>query len=237
MRHYRRLVFYTFKRFEGDHYTRMREYLAEVFLDEIEAFVPLANRRILDVGGANGEFCRVLEARRPSCRAINLDLLPDRSSPLWKRTAMGSGIAMPFPDQSFDVVLCRGVIEHLPPPGKARLLTDIRRALRHDGLGYIMTQPWWNPNAGHHLKPFHVLPFPLAKRLRHLVFGNRVEGTSYADEQLYPNTFRDMMRLIQQSGLRYITGLDTHLRMHFMTSIPLLREVAIPSVAYICRRA
>jgi hypothetical protein len=40
---------------------------------------------------------------------------------------------------------------------------DIYRVLKKGGIGYLVIPSWWNPHAGHGLKPFHVLPFPVAK--------------------------------------------------------------------------
>jgi hypothetical protein len=114
----------------------------------------------------------------------------------------------------------------------------MHRVLKPGGFAYVVTQPWWNPNAGHHLKPFHVLPFPLAKFLRETLFGDkgRIRGRSYADEQLYPSTFRGMRGLIQASGLRYVSGIDTHLRLNFLTRIPLIREILVPAVGFVSRK-
>jgi SAM-dependent methyltransferase len=233
--HYGRLVYFTFNRFKGDNYTRMREYLAEVFLEEIEQFTSLTGKKVLDVGGANGEFCRVLEDHRKTW-TLNLDLKFDPNLPVWERSVKASAVDMPFPEGSFDVVLCRGVIEHVPPAIKEGFLRDIHRVLKPGGYLYLMTQPWWNQHPGHQLKPFHILPFPAAKFLRRLFFRNKIPGNSYAEEHLYPNTFSYMLRLIRESGLRYVKGFDTHLKLHFMNRIPVLREIAVPSVAFICKK-
>jgi hypothetical protein len=43
--HYRKLWFFNFHRFEADNYRLMSEYFAELFIDEIEEFMPLSGRR------------------------------------------------------------------------------------------------------------------------------------------------------------------------------------------------
>lgn len=45
----------------------------------------------------------------------------------------GSNDAMPFPDQTFDVVVCLGVLEHLPPPVRQTTLQHIVRVVRRPG--------------------------------------------------------------------------------------------------------
>lgn len=45
----------------------------------------------------------------------------------------GSADALPFPDQTFDVVVCLGVLEHLPPPVCQTALEHIIRVVRRPG--------------------------------------------------------------------------------------------------------
>jgi 2-polyprenyl-3-methyl-5-hydroxy-6-metoxy-1,4-benzoquinol methylase len=45
----------------------------------------------------------------------------------------GSADAMPFPDQTFDVVVCLGLLEHLPPPVRQTTLQHIIRVVRRPG--------------------------------------------------------------------------------------------------------
>jgi ubiquinone/menaquinone biosynthesis C-methylase UbiE len=234
--HYRMLLHFTFNRFKEGEYAKMQDYFARVFLHDIRPWASLEGKRMLDVGGGHGVFCRTLEERLPGSDLINLE--PSRNLPgwVWPKTVHAKAEAIPFPDEDFDAVLCIGVIEHLPPDAKVQALAEMRRVLKPGGLCYILTQPWWNPNAGHHLKPFHVLPFSWAKRLRRLFFGTGVRGNSYAEEELHPVTYRSMLRMIRDSGLRYERGLDVHLKLHFMTRIPLLREILVPAVGFVCTK-
>lgn len=86
------------------------------------------------------------------------------------------------------------------------------------------------------MKPFHLLPFGAAKFLKEHLFGYRTESASYADEYLFPITCRETERLIRTAGLTVAATRDTHLRMHFLTGVTLLREVLVPVVTYITRR-
>lgn len=230
IQHYRRLWFFNFRRFDGDNYRRMREYFASVLIDEVESFMPLAGKQVLDVGGAQGEFCRVLSDER-GCHAVNLDPAPHGSS--WPDTLVGCADEMPFAAGRFDLVICRGVLEHVPTLRQQRSVDEMYRVTKPGGLCYVMIPPWFNPHAGHQLKPFHVLPFRAAKRFRQWVFRTPIEAASLEELGLYPITVRRMLRLIRASGFRCLAVRDTHLRLHLLARLPVLRELLVPAVSFV----
>lgn len=256
IRHYLKLLYFTFNRFKGDNYRTMREYFCSLFICEIEKHISLEGSTILDVGGACGEFCRVLNENR-TCNAINIDPYPDealwagtaerkkfiksnsktKKDKIWPGTAIGFADRLPFENNRFDLVICRGVLEHIETGLQQKSLSEMFRVLKSGtGLCYILIPPWFNPHAGHQLKPFHYFPFRIAKFLRHIFFRNRIEDHSYAEARLYPITFRKMQKMIFNSGFRLLETRDFHFRMHFLTKIPVLREILVPSVAFILRK-
>ena len=228
--HYRKLLYYLCNRFKGNNYSLMREYLTKILVMEVEEFMPLWNKRVLDVGGAKGEFCKTLYDLR-KCDAINVDLCPGDC--IWPKTIIASADNLPFHNNVFDLVICRGVLEHIPTEKQQQTVDELYRVTKTGGICYIMIPPWYNPHAGHHLKPFHILPFKVAKFLRELIFGNKIDANSYEEAGLYPITFRKMVRMISKSGFKILTTKDTHLRLHFLTKIPGIREVAVPAVSFI----
>jgi len=48
---------------------------------------------------------------------------------------------LPFEDAFFDVILCQGVMEHIPPNLRARHLEEVWRTLKPSGLLFIMETP------------------------------------------------------------------------------------------------
>jgi len=232
--HYKMLWFFQFHRFEGDNYRKMRDYFAEVLIREFEEFVDIKGRRVLDVGGANGEFCKILQDKR-GCDAVNLDPFPENI--IWPATVKAWADAMPLPDCDFDALVCRGVIEHIDYEKQLPSLKEMFRVAKPGACCYMMTQPWWNPHAGHHLKPFHIFPFPIAKKLRKLI-GQTVpiKGNSYADERLFGRSFSGWEKLFLASGFHVEKRLDTHFKLHFLTRIPLIREILVPSVVWILKK-
>ncbi|OGD93046.1 hypothetical protein A2697_01930 [Candidatus Curtissbacteria bacterium RIFCSPHIGHO2_01_FULL_41_44] len=231
--HYLNLAFFFFYRFKGNNYATMREYFAKVLISEVENFFPLYGKKVLDVGGARGEFCQVLAQKR-SCDAINLD--PNPGKYIWKNTYMGVADKIPFGNNEFDLVICRGVLEHIPTEKQQQSLNEMFRVTKKGGYSYILVPMWFNLKAGHHLAPFHLLPFESAKFLRRMIFRNKICGNSFADENLYKTTFSKTLRMISESKFKVITTKDTHFRLHFLTKIPLLREVLVPDVAFILKK-
>jgi len=228
--HYKKLWFFNFNRFKDNNYARMSAYFAHVLLYEIEEFIPLWDKKVLDVGGATGEFCKFLSQVR-RCDSTNLDPSPGNS--VWPKTMVGNADNIPFTDNEFDVVICRGVLEHIPNKNHLKSMAEMYRVTKSGGLCYVLIPPWFNPHAGHELKPFHVLPFPLAKQLKELFSKQKIRAESLEDLNLYKITFKEMIKLISTTGFTLLSTRDTHFRLHVMTKIPIVRDLLVPAVAFI----
>lgn len=93
-------------------------------------------RSVLDVGIGNGRWLPVLARRKPrlvvGLDASRAELLTARNSlpadlaPAVALVCADAG-AMPFPPQSFDVVLCLGLMPHVRRSGRLRALREMRR--------------------------------------------------------------------------------------------------------------
>jgi len=238
--HYSKLWRFNFNRLKGDNYRLMREYFAQVFISDIEEFMPLYGKKVLDVGGARGEFCRVLNRER-KCAAVNLEPSPFEygryeSDFLWPGTVLGRAEAIPFSDDEFDLVMCRGAFEHIYPEDQKKALNEMYRVTQKGGICYITIPPWYNPWAGHGLKPFHYLPFKAAKFCAESVYGKKIEAGSWREKRLFPVTFRAMKKMVTAAGFKVVGTRDIHFRLHFLTRIPLIREIAVPAVAFILKK-
>lgn len=231
--HYKKLIFFALKRYEGDNYAKMREYFASIFIKDISGHIDMnSNLKIIDVGGSRGEFSKFL-GENFKCDVINLE--PTMVDNVWK-TVHAEAHNMPFETDNFDLVLFRGVMEHIEPKNQQFSLNEIYRVMKNNGLGYLVIPPWFNPHAGHGLKPFHFFPFKVAKFLRNKFFNKKVEYNSLEEVSLYKITFRKMKNMIEQAGFKIVDMKDTHLRLHFLCRIPLLREFLIPAVAFIVKK-
>jgi len=137
--------------------------------DLLETFQPInADARVIEVGsGAHG-----LIFYFGSRRGIGVDPLAvsyGRLFPRWQHcapTVAAAGESLPFPDQSFDVVICDNVVDHAESP--ARIVRELARVLKPAGLLYFTVNvhhPVYAVAAGVHSSwravgvPYEVGPF------------------------------------------------------------------------------
>src|SRR6185503_3574626 len=148
----------------------MTQASAEVRL-KLQQVRPIAGgARVLEVGsGAHG-----LIFYFGSLNAIGVDPLAHQYSslfPEWQRkvqTIGAFGEALPFPDRSFDVVLCDNVVDHAESP--AQIVSEIVRILAPSGVLYFTV------NVHHPI-------YSLASEIHGLWqrFGVRIEVGPFAD--------------------------------------------------------
>ena len=192
------------------------------------------NNSLLDIGGAKGEFCKVFKETY-GINCVNLD--PKKKGIVFSPTITAIGQNLPFKNEVFDIILCRGLLEHLPLKIREQILEEIWRVLKKDGLCRIVIPPWFNPHAGHYIKPFHILPLRLAVYLSRHIMRSDVKAKSLEDLGLYPITFRHISNLLRKHRFQTIICHDVLLRNHFLTRIPIVREFMIPSVAFnVCKK-
>ena len=229
IRHYFKLSKFALRGNDG--FYAAREYMGEVLIGELEEFINLKNKKVLDIGGERGEFCKILSEKR-NCQALNLE--PGLvAGGFVHKTIIGTADKLPFRKESFDVVLFRGVIQHIPTGKKLESLKEIHRVLKKDGIAYVMIPPWYNPLSGQDIKPFQYFPFPIAKHLRNSIFSSEIKAKSLAELGLWPMTHRKTVQLIKKTNFEILKTQDVLFRMHFVTKIPILREVILPSVGFI----
>lgn len=108
----------------------------------LEASLATARGRVLDIGCGLQPYRPFLDASQTEYVGI------DREGPLSKPTIVGNAESLPFPDESFDVVLSTQVLEHLPEPERA--LAEAVRVLKRGGR-LILTVPgvWPTHEAPH----------------------------------------------------------------------------------------
>ncbi|HEV2139257.1 MAG TPA: class I SAM-dependent methyltransferase [Nitrososphaerales archaeon] len=107
------------------------------------------NARLLDVGVGDGYTIRLVKPEGPVC-GIDIDpSMKEIATAKGVDFRSGSAYSIPFPDESFEIVTCVEVIEHLERPGEA--LAELRRVLKVGG-SLVLTTPvpgvfwrfiWW----------------------------------------------------------------------------------------------
>jgi SAM-dependent methyltransferase len=161
------------------------------FQEAVNGAVP-AGSVVLDAGCGRGRTF-LYRRRLPSVRVVGLDLSPHaRDNPNVDSQVRGTVETLPFPDASFDAVLCTHVAEHLPHPEAA--FGEMARVLRPGGRLLLLT-----PNRRHYV--------PLVARvlpLRLHVAVSRRRGLNQHD--VFPTLYRantpaDLRRLVRGAGL------------------------------------
>ncbi|MEN6428831.1 MAG: class I SAM-dependent methyltransferase [Phycisphaerales bacterium] len=127
-------------------YTPERYDNSQMFLDMIEKCVRQGTR-VLDLGaGAGLRFQYNLKSRaEPGGEVVGADF--DRrvcENPLLHRGVLLNGETLPFGDETFDVVFCRSVLEHVAEP--ATFLEEVWRVLKPGGSFLFLT-----PNKRHYV--------------------------------------------------------------------------------------
>jgi ubiquinone/menaquinone biosynthesis C-methylase UbiE len=130
--------------YEGDYYNRQTqddEHLA-LILNSIDK---RSNCSILDLGTGSGYLAFPLAETRPGCRVTGIDITPEtiaRNSKSAKdqnldnlRFVTYDGLALPFDDDSFDIVVTRYVLHHFPDISFS--FTELSRIIRPDGQLFI----------------------------------------------------------------------------------------------------
>jgi ubiquinone/menaquinone biosynthesis C-methylase UbiE len=91
--------------------------------------------KILDVGSANGKLLDYL-SRKQAINGFGLEIsenfvaIARQSYPQFS-FHQGSALSMPFPKDSFDVLICSASFHHFPNP--RQFLKEARRVLKNDG--------------------------------------------------------------------------------------------------------
>lgn len=101
--------------------------------------------RILDAGCGTGGALEWAQASFGPSAISGVDISADaiahtrRKNPAW-RLSEASILALPFEDDSFDLVICWDVLQHLDTDGSdARALTEIMRVLAPGGIAVLRT--------------------------------------------------------------------------------------------------
>jgi SAM-dependent methyltransferase len=103
-----------------------------IALEYVTALLPVVRAKsVLDVGSGTGRAVRFLQQRRPELQVEGVEPvggLREQAQVLGTVLHDASGEDLPFPDDSFDVVMSFGLLHHVPDP--VPVVTEMARVAR-----------------------------------------------------------------------------------------------------------
>lgn len=99
------------------------------------ALIPRETRTLLDVGCGRGDLLHAIDVPF----SVGTDLAKRGIRFVRKPATVSSMLSLPFPDRSFDVVLCAETLEHLDPADLVKATAELRRIARKS---LVVTVPY-----------------------------------------------------------------------------------------------
>lgn len=129
---------------------------------EFEYFVN--SKKILDLGCGEGEFIALSPKRIVGVDSNKKSILSCKKKKL--RATLASAARLPFKKDSFDGIHCSHLIEHLYPHEAHKMLSEVSRVLKKDGIFVLSTPVLWE---GFYDDFTHLKPYSPESILRYLV--------------------------------------------------------------------
>ena len=204
---------------------------------QVDSWHPLTGALLLDVGGGPGFFADAFERRGATYVALDADAGEMRlhGREPGPRTVLGSGMALPFADESFDVVYSSNVLEHVADPWT--MADDMVRVTRVGGTVVCSYTLWWGPWGGHETSPWHFLGGAYAQRryARHRGhppknrFGESLFPVSAAAGMDWARSQADAE--VIDIAARYLPA-----SMQWLAKVPFVREAACWNLVLVLRK-
>ncbi len=210
--------------------------LAQDSVALLERHLPLAGRRVVDVGGGAGYFAAAFRDRGAECLLVEPDAteLYSQGEP-GRASVIGDGYWLPLAEASVDVCFSCNVLEHVKDP--AGFVDEMIRVTRPGGLVYLSYTVWLSPWGGHETAPFHYLGGDYAAR-RYASRHGRPPKNLYG-ETMFPLGVGRILDLVRRRD--DVTVVEARPRYYprwcrFLIHLPGLRELLTWNLLVILRR-
>ncbi|MEU1892207.1 class I SAM-dependent methyltransferase [Streptomyces pristinaespiralis] len=128
--------------------------LARDAADQVERYMKLDGRVVVDIGGGSGHFTREFRRRGAHGYLFEPDATELAASP-GEGTVVADGYLLPLAEGAADVCFSSNVLEHVADP--RTFLSEMVRVTRPGGLIYVSFTNWLSPWGGHEWAPWHYL--------------------------------------------------------------------------------
>jgi len=150
--------------------------------------------KCLDIGCSSGVITSLLGEHFSVAIGIDIDqeavqYAKVHSPSLQVQFLMADSMALPFQDNSIDVIVCNHTYEHVPEAN--RMMDEIFRVLKQEGFCYLAAGNKYMIIEGHYFLPF--LSW-LPKSLAHLYLKATGKGNFYYEEHLSFGRLRQLVR-------------------------------------------
>ncbi len=220
-------------RYEQTDPARFYTALADDSAAQVGEYADLRGATLLDVGGGPGYFRDAF--RRDGATYFALDADVGELAGLGEiatGTVVGSGMSLPFADNSVDVCYSSNVLEHVSDPWL--MAEEMVRVTRPGGLVFLSYTVWFGPWGGHETAPWHFLGGRFARRRYRRVHGH--EPKNRYGESLFTVTVRAGLRWARHQRSTQVVALLP--RYHprwawWLLRIPFVREVLTWNLAIV----
>jgi SAM-dependent methyltransferase len=223
-------------RYEQPDPRRFYTAIAEDSVGQLSQYVDLAGRSMLDVGGGPGYFRTAFQAAGATYYALDADVGElSGMGDIATGTVIGSGMQLPFADDSLDVVYSSNVLEHVSDPW--RMADEMLRVTKPGGVAFISYTVWFGPWGGHETAPWHYLGGRRARRRYARTHGH--EPKNKYGESLFAVTTGAGLRWARRQDRADVLELTPRYNpwwSRWLLRVPLVREVVTWNLVIVLRK-
>ena len=223
-------------RYEQPDPARFYSAIAEDSVGQLSSYGDLDGQVLLDVGGGPGYFRNAFRAAGATYYALDADVGELAGlGEIAAGTVIGSGMDLPFADDSVDICYSSNVLEHVSDPW--RMADEMLRVTRSGGLVFISYTVWFGPWGGHETAPWHFLGGMRARRRYARVHGH--EPKNRYGESLFPVTVRAGLAWARRQGDQVVdlTPRYNPRWSRWLLRVPLVREVVTWNLVIVLRKS
>ena len=210
--------------------------IARDSVGQLSQYVDLGGQLFLDVGGGPGYFREAFVGAGATYLALDADAgelagLGDVA----QGTVIGSGMNLPFRDESIDICYSSNVLEHVPAPWQ--MAQEMVRVTRPRGTVFISYTAWYGPWGGHETAPWHFFGGMRARRRYARTHGH--EPKNKYGESLFAVTVRDGLRWAATQADAEVVAIVPRYNpawTYWLLKVPAVREVVTWNLVLILRK-